>query len=432
MIARNTHSFAAIALIAFFAGSAPALAATPDEAADATTPEQATAATSTDQATVATTPEQATVSARKGGGLGVPGVPEIKNVVCLSGCTKLRATTPGGTIQITGTEMKSTKLVRFAAKSGAVKVKPDLATSTRVEATVPPAAVSGRIRVATISGTFSAPSPQTLYVGPVSRLQTGGNLRVTDASISTTRTFQFGVKKPKLRYVIAAGRPSVDLRIDVTGKSGEVVRSLFRKNVESGSSRTVTWDGKTTEKKLAANGAYSYVIRAADGTPASISARISRIQKRAARSKKVADPFSFKMFGYKFPVRGSHSYGDGIGAGRGHQGVDVMAGCGTPLVAARGGTVYYNDYQAGGAGNYLVINLRGAHKRSHVYMHMPVRSPLKVGQKVKTGQRIGSVGTTGRSTGCHLHFEQWSGPGWYQGGTYMNPWDSLRRWDRYS
>jgi murein DD-endopeptidase MepM/ murein hydrolase activator NlpD len=65
-------------------------------------------------------------------------------------------------------------------------------------------------------------------------------------------------------------------------------------------------------------------------------------------------------------------------------------------------------------------------------MHMPVRSPLKVGTQVKTGQRIGSVGTTGRSSACHLHFEIWSAPGWYQGGTFTNPTPLLRNWDRYS
>ncbi|MCB0827456.1 MAG: peptidoglycan DD-metalloendopeptidase family protein [Solirubrobacterales bacterium] len=396
MIASHAKTVFAVALTAFLTASVPAFAAT-----------------------------------TAGGGLQVPGVPEIKNVVCLSGCTKVRATTPGGTIQLTGTEMDSTRLVRFAGKTGAVKVKPDLTSSTRVEATVPPQAVTGRVRVATVSGTFSAPSPQTLYVGPAGKVTTG-KLSVTDAAISASRTFQFGVRKPTLRYVISGARPSFDLRIDVASKSGEVVRSLFRRDVESGSSQTVTWNGKTTDKKPAPNGAYSYVIRGADGTPASISARISRIRKRAARSKKVADPFSFKIFGYSFPLRGPHSYGDGIGAGRGHQGVDLLADCGTPIVAARGGTVYYNDYQAGGAGNYLVINLRGAGKRSQVYMHMPVRSRFKVGQKVKTGQRIGSVGTTGRSTACHLHFEQWTGPGWYQGGTFMDPLGALKRWDRYS
>ena len=98
---------------------------------------------------------------------------------------------------------------------------------------------------------------------------------------------------------------------------------------------------------------------------------------------------------------------------------------------ARAGTVYYNDYQAGGAGNYLVIDIKGSGK-SHVYMHMSEPSPLKVGTKVKTGQRVGTLGTTGRSSACHLHFEVWSAPGWYQGGSPIDPTTPLKRWDKYS
>ena len=110
----------------------------------------------------------------------------------------------------------------------------------------------------------------------------------------------------------------------------------------------------------------------------------------------------------------------------------MLAKCGTPLVAARGGVVYYNAYQAGGAGNYLVINISGTGGKSQVYMHMAQPSRFKVGSRVKTGQKIGVVGSTGRSTACHLHFEQWSSPGWYQGGTFLSPTDPLKRWDRYS
>ncbi|MFM8889412.1 MAG: M23 family metallopeptidase, partial [Solirubrobacterales bacterium] len=93
---------------------------------------------------------------------------------------------------------------------------------------------------------------------------------------------------------------------------------------------------------------------------------------------------------------------------------------------------YWNDYQASGAGNYLVINLAGTGGQSHVYMHLSEPSPLKKGSFVRTGQRIGTVGTTGRSTACHLHFEHWSAPGWYQGGTFLDPTSQLKAWDRYS
>ena len=152
---------------------------------------------------------------------------------------------------------------------------------------------------------------------------------------------------------------------------------------------------------------------------------------RKAR-KTGGNPFKFSIYGYKFPIRGPHTYGDGLGAGRGHQGQDLLADCGLKIVAARAGTVYYNDYDAGGAGNYVVINTKGPGDGSEVYMHMIKPSTLKVGEKVKTGQKVGIVGSTGHSTACHLHFERWSAPGWYQGGGLMDPTPGLKRWDSYS
>src|SRR6476646_9216701 len=75
--------------------------------------------------------------------------------------------------------------------------------------------------------------------------------------------------------------------------------------------------------------------------------------------------------GQTFPVAGAHTFGDGFGAARSghtHQGQDIMAACGTPLVAARGGVVKANKYHPA-AGNYLVIN--GDHTGiDYGYMHL--------------------------------------------------------------
>lgn len=132
--------------------------------------------------------------------------------------------------------------------------------------------------------------------------------------------------------------------------------------------------------------------------------------------------------GHVFPVRGPHTYGDGLGAGRNHRGADVMADCGTPLVAAQGGEVYFVGYQSA-AGHYLVIT--GAETNNdYVYMHLERAPSFEKGDTVQTGQQIGTVGATGNASTCHLHFELWSPPGWYRGGDYLDPVPALKAWDR--
>ncbi|HEX2127807.1 MAG TPA: M23 family metallopeptidase [Solirubrobacterales bacterium] len=128
-------------------------------------------------------------------------------------------------------------------------------------------------------------------------------------------------------------------------------------------------------------------------------------------------------------MRGRHTYGDGLGAGRNHQGVDLMAKCGKAVVAALPGRVSWVDYDAGGAGNYLVIEGK---RRLHdtVYMHLSRRPLVREGQRVSAGQLLGRVGNTGNSSACHLHFEMWS-PKWSSGDP-VDPEPYLRRWDRTS
>jgi murein DD-endopeptidase MepM/ murein hydrolase activator NlpD len=103
-----------------------------------------------------------------------------------------------------------------------------------------------------------------------------------------------------------------------------------------------------------------------------------------------------------------------------------MATCGTPLVAARGGTVKYKAFQDL-AGNYVVI--AGDTGYDYVYMHMRDPALLEKGMPVATGQPIGFVGDTGDADGCHLHFELWVAPGWYSGGAPIDPLTALQAWE---
>jgi murein DD-endopeptidase MepM/ murein hydrolase activator NlpD len=134
-----------------------------------------------------------------------------------------------------------------------------------------------------------------------------------------------------------------------------------------------------------------------------------------------------------FPIDGEHAFGKGtanrFGGGRGHQGQDVFARCGTPLVAARDGVVTTAASHSR-AGNYVVVTDDAG--RSYAYMHMREPALVAEGDRVRAGDPIGEVGQTGRASGCHLHFELWTAPGWHKGGKAIDPLPELRRLDAVS
>ena len=95
-----------------------------------------------------------------------------------------------------------------------------------------------------------------------------------------------------------------------------------------------------------------------------------------------------------------------------HNGIDMACDQGTPIYATRAGTVTKAAYQAGGAGYYVSISHGDGF--ASIYMHM-THYVVSTGQTVTAGQLIGYVGSTGLSTGPHLHF------GVSYAGTYVNP-----------
>ncbi|WP_347490496.1 peptidoglycan DD-metalloendopeptidase family protein [Desulfoscipio sp. XC116] len=101
-----------------------------------------------------------------------------------------------------------------------------------------------------------------------------------------------------------------------------------------------------------------------------------------------------------------------LGVYKTHSGIDIGAGYGTAVLAAADGVVTTAAYDAGGYGNYLIIDHGNGNMT--LYAHMSQMS-AGVGQTVTQGQTIGFVGSTGLSTGPHLHFEV------YIGGTRVDP-----------
>lgn len=115
-------------------------------------------------------------------------------------------------------------------------------------------------------------------------------------------------------------------------------------------------------------------------------------------SKRITSTFGNR----KSPTKGGSTY---------HQGIDIGAPVGTTVIAAAAGEVVISKYSYS-AGNYIMID-HGSGIFT-VYMHLSVRG-VEVGKEVSQGQKIGEVGSTGYSTGPHLHF------GVRKNGSYVNP-----------
>jgi murein DD-endopeptidase MepM/ murein hydrolase activator NlpD len=137
-----------------------------------------------------------------------------------------------------------------------------------------------------------------------------------------------------------------------------------------------------------------------------------------------------------FPVAGAHTYGGadarfGTGrAGHTHEGQDLLAAEGTPVVSPLAGIVIARDYQARGAGYYLTVD--AADGRSFFFAHCQKDTfAVTVGQTIPAGQQLCRVGATGDATGPHLHFEIWIG-GWRRdkGSRPIDPLAQLQTWDR--
>ncbi len=156
----------------------------------------------------------------------------------------------------------------------------------------------------------------------------------------------------------------------------------------------------------------------------------ARIQKQiAAAARKLGNSTGIQTGSgsgqWQFPVAGAAIGSNAgwrlhpiLGYTRCHAGADISAGSGTPIVAVADGVVI-SASGGGGYGNYTVISHGGNVTSSYAHQS---RMAVSAGQSVKRGQVIGYVGSTGLSTGPHLHFEArvagapWNPRGWFGTG----------------
>ena len=281
--------------------------------------------------------------------------------------------------------------------SGRAPAAPAAAAAAAALAVLAPAAVvSGTARTGgSVPG--AAPAPFELL----------------DARVTPRRAY-FAGRTVSIAFRVTAPAP-VDLRLDIVRKAtGRVVRRVPLPAVAPGQRHVAAWDGVTAGGEVSANGRYRARIAAPDGT--------------------LHDAGTFELRSHVYPIRGRHAdrgpageFGVGRNGGRTHEGFDVDAACGTPVVAARGGIVVRADYDPVLYGNVVII--RGERtRRDYWYSHL-LRAPrVRAGDRVTTGRRIGSIGATGnaRTIGCHLHFEIRSR------GRPIDPEPELHAWDRWS
>jgi len=284
-----------------------------------------------------------------------------------------------------------------------------------------------------------SPPPPPSSSGVPDPAPSAGALRLISARTTPRKSFYYGIHTPRLRYVIGSSQQDNDLQINVVDATGQTVKVFYRNDIAPGVPDSVRWDGAAAGGRPARNGHYAFRIVPQNGEQLarrSLQRSLRRAKRRASSSSSPPLTLGFDLYAFAFPILGGHSFGGAGGrfgagrAGHSHEGQDVMAKCGVPLIAARGGRVQYSGHQRA-AGNYLVIDGKGT-GFDMAYMHLLRPSPLKSGAVVRTGQPIGLVGRTGDATACHLHFEIWTAPGWYEGGHPIDPWLFLKRWDRYS
>ena len=364
--------------------------------------------------------------------------PKISTVSCLRSCATKKRAQAGSTVKVTGTALSGVATITFNGSYGRsddALVQVRAGSDTRIQARVPAGAVTGPVSVATASGVRSAMSKPLAIMPPPPPAPNVELSPVPGQVVAGAPQLETGTSRTKA-YVGARAAVTFSFRLSgaapaaltvelVRASDGAAVKSWAPQGVAPGAIASVSWNGNIG-RTPAAPGRYSFRLTAAaaDGSRAT-SAQTGDIERDA-----------FDLYDHVFPVRGRHDYG-GAGAdfgsgrsGHSHQGHDVFAKCGTRMLAARGGAVQYAGYH-GAAGNYLVIDGAGT-DLDYVYMHMAEPSPFRAGDRVYTGQQIGSVGDTGNAQGCHLHFELWAAPGWYDGGRPFDPLPSLQAWDSWS
>jgi len=219
------------------------------------------------------------------------------------------------------------------------------------------------------------------------------NFKLGRGTVSPKQAVPDSVTPQRIIFRFRASRATpVAIRVVKPG-SGRTLRRLVTGPLRPRRWHRVNFNGLDRNRRLA--GAGNYRVRV--GPVGGPLRKLSRL----------------RLHGHRFPVVGNHGsrgavgkFGAGRNGGRTHEGLDITANCGSPLVAVRSGKILKAASDPALKGNYVVMKGR-SERRTYLYAHLKRPTTVRKGQAVKAGHRLGSVGQTGNAAGtpCHLHFE---------------------------
>ncbi|MCR4901655.1 MAG: peptidoglycan DD-metalloendopeptidase family protein [Butyrivibrio sp.] len=205
--------------------------------------------------------------------------------------------------------------------------------------------------------------------------------------------------------------------LDEAKEAVEIEQSNMQALMDEKSSQLSSVNADIKDKEAAIK-EYEAQIAAEDAAIKALEAEVAKDKAELNKIKYDGGMFAWPCPGY---TRISDDYGmrlhPTLGIQKMHNGIDLAAPAGTAILAAYTGTVVAASYEAS-MGNYVMINHGDG--LYTVYMHCS-KLYVSQGQSVTKGQTIAAVGTTGRSTGNHLHF------GVRLNGSYVSPWNYLSK-----
>ncbi len=349
----------------------------------------------------------------KGGGVS-PSRPKVLSAQCwldqgLS-CFGDRTVRPGQPLLLTGKNFSRTAEIvfrparskkakkrrgsgRIARSKAAAVVKTSSIDNSQLEASVPMLR-QGKYLVQVRNSSGLQSNPKSIKVLARPQIKPGNTPRIVDAVAKFRRFYSGGTQPQAFVFQVSSLQSTVQANVELVEIASGTVLRQWNVDAKTNKATNVTWDGSLINGDAAPEGRYQFRLQVSDSAGNVTTSTGSLAGKEAKKSA----TFSYQK--YVFPIQGSYFMGRGRSAG--HDGVDVMAKRGTPLVAVTSGKIEYVGNH-GRAGIYLIIS--GFDNKRYFYLHMNERPLVSKGDRVSAGQRIGSVGNTGNTSDYHLHFE---------------------------